>query len=99
MDNQGLMWVKSSYSSSGNCVEVADHDHHVMIRDTNDRTGPTLRFTPAAWRRFADSVKRLLAGPLPSLEGRSRVVRVPLRRLRGRFLMAGAARWARDAVC
>jgi hypothetical protein len=29
-------WRKSTYSSpnGGNCVEVADRDHHVMARDT-----------------------------------------------------------------
>ncbi|HYS40409.1 MAG TPA: DUF397 domain-containing protein [Pseudonocardiaceae bacterium] len=56
MNNPELTWVKSSYSSQGNCVEVAARDH-VLVRDTKDRTGPMLRFTPAAWRRFADRVK------------------------------------------
>jgi len=56
-------WRKSTYSSSngGNCVEVADHDHRVIVRDTNDRTGPVLRFTPAEWRIFANQLKRSLA--------------------------------------
>ena len=50
-------WVKSSYSGSqANCVEVAVRDH-VAVRDTMDRTGPVLRFTPAAWRRFAEHIK------------------------------------------
>lgn len=58
-----LSWRKSSYSggSGGNCVEVADHDHHVMVRDTKDRPGPVLRFSPPAWRMFADQLKRSLA--------------------------------------
>ncbi len=56
MNNPELTWVKSSYSSSGNCVEVAACDH-VLVRDTKDRTGPVLRFGPAAWRRLADQVK------------------------------------------
>jgi hypothetical protein len=58
-----LSWRKSSYSggSGGNCVEVADHDHRVMVRDTKDRTGPVLAFTPDAWRRFADQLKQSLA--------------------------------------
>jgi len=50
-------WVKSSYSGSeANCVEVAVRDR-VVVRDTKDRTGPALRFTPAAWREFAGQVK------------------------------------------
>jgi hypothetical protein len=56
-------WRKSTYSTSngGNCVEVADHDHRVIVRDTTDRTGPVLRFTPAEWRNIANQLKRSLA--------------------------------------
>jgi hypothetical protein len=56
-----LNWRKASHSASngGGCVEVGNADH-VLVRDTNDRTGPVLRFTPDAWRRFADRVKRSL---------------------------------------
>lgn len=56
-----LSWRKSSYSggSGGNCVEVADHDHRVMVRDTKQNaTGPVLRFSPDAWHRFAEQVKQ-----------------------------------------
>jgi hypothetical protein len=50
-------WVKSSYSGSqANCVEVAVRDR-VLVRDTKDRGGPALRFTSAAWHRFADQMK------------------------------------------
>ena len=58
-------WRKSSYSDNGgNCIEVAGRAGCVLARDTQDRTGPVLRFSPAAWRRFAGQVKRSLAGPL-----------------------------------
>jgi hypothetical protein len=73
-----MSWRKSSYSggSGGNCVEVADHDRHVMVRDAKQKAaGPTLRFTPAAWRRFAEQVKQSLADPTGSADtcrGRSR---------------------------
>jgi uncharacterized protein DUF397 len=63
-----VMWRKSSYSggSGGNCVEVAEHDDRVMVRDTKaSGTGPVLRFSPASWRRFAEQVKRSLADPKP----------------------------------
>jgi Domain of unknown function (DUF397) len=50
-------WRKSSYSGDGgDCVEVAIRDH-VLVRDTQDRTGPVLRFTPDAWHRFTGQVK------------------------------------------
>jgi hypothetical protein len=49
--------MKSSYSGSqANCVEVAVRGG-VLVRDTKDRGGPALRFTPAAWHRFADQMK------------------------------------------
>jgi hypothetical protein len=51
------VWVKSSHSGSqANCVEVAARDR-VLVRDTKDRGGPVLRFTPDTWRRFAVQVK------------------------------------------
>jgi hypothetical protein len=58
-----INWRKSGYSSSnsGNCVEVADDDNHVMVRDTKNRASAVLRFDPAAWRKFTDRVKRSLA--------------------------------------
>jgi hypothetical protein len=57
-----MNWRKSSYSgqSGGNCVEVADQGNRVLVRDTKNRVGAMLRFTPDAWRRFADQVKRSL---------------------------------------
>lgn len=61
MDNRVTAsgWRKSSYTTSngGNCVEVAGRDSRVLVRDTKDRTGPMIRFAPAAWRRFAERVK------------------------------------------
>ncbi|MFE9203902.1 DUF397 domain-containing protein [Micromonospora sp. NPDC007230] len=48
-------WRKSSRStdSGGNCVEVADNlPGVVLVRDSKDSSGPTLSFTPDAWRSF-----------------------------------------------
>ena len=54
-----LNWRKASYSASngGAWVEVGTADR-VLVRDTQDRTGSVLRFSPGAWRRFASQVKR-----------------------------------------
>jgi hypothetical protein len=62
MEGTDLNWRKSTYSGNGGgeCVEVGKADR-VLVRDTQDRTGPVLVFSTAAWERFADRVKRLLA--------------------------------------
>ena len=62
MEGTELNWRKSSYSGNGGgeCVEIGAAPGAVVVRDTTDRTGPVLQFTPAAWRRFADQMKRSL---------------------------------------
>jgi hypothetical protein len=48
-------WRKSSYSgSNGNCVEVAasTDGNHVFVRNTRDRAGAVLDFTPSEWDAF-----------------------------------------------
>ncbi|MFE2429386.1 DUF397 domain-containing protein [Streptomyces sp. NPDC059373] len=47
-------WLKSSYSSGegGECVEVAACPDTVLVRDSKDKPGPVLNFTPAAWSAF-----------------------------------------------
>ena len=56
-----LIWRKSSFSGSqANCVEIAASDR-VLVRDTKNNSGAVLHFTPAAWRKFADQIKRSLA--------------------------------------
>ncbi|MFI6770363.1 DUF397 domain-containing protein [Streptomyces sp. NPDC050355] len=50
-----LEWFKSSYSDSGDgndCVEVATSSGAVHIRDSKDKPGPQLVFTPAVWVDF-----------------------------------------------
>ena len=51
-------WRTSSYSNiGGNCVEVAAAGAIVGVRDTKDRAGAVITFSPAAWQRFAVRVK------------------------------------------
>ena len=44
-------WRKSSYSggSGGDCIEIAGQAGRLLVRDTKDRAGKTLRFSSAAW--------------------------------------------------
>ncbi|MEU8944236.1 DUF397 domain-containing protein [Streptomyces sp. NPDC048489] len=52
-------FVKSSASGQqDNCVEVAPlADGGRAIRDSKDKTGPILLFTPVEWGAFVTSVK------------------------------------------
>jgi hypothetical protein len=50
-------WRKSSYSGINGCVEVASIDATVIIRDSKDRQGPVLVFTPAEWAAFLKGVR------------------------------------------
>jgi len=54
-------WRTSSRSNGtgGNCVEVADNlPGRVLVRDSKDRTGGTLTFSPTAWQTFVDHHQR-----------------------------------------
>jgi hypothetical protein len=55
----GAIFRKSSRSGqSGNCVEVATNlPGIVAVRDTKDRTGPTLVFTDLEWSAFVGGVR------------------------------------------
>ncbi|MGY0003491.1 DUF397 domain-containing protein [Micromonospora sp. I033] len=50
-------WRKSTRSDNdGNCVEVAGNlSGVVLVRDSKDPSGPTLAFTPDAWRSFVSA--------------------------------------------
>jgi hypothetical protein len=52
-------WRKSSYSGTngGSCVETADMDGHILVRDTTNRGGLVLSISLEAWHRFVDTLK------------------------------------------
>ena len=52
-------WRKSSYSGTngGDCVEAADLDGSILVRDTTDRGGVVLSISPDAWRRFTATLR------------------------------------------
>ena len=61
MELTGARWRTSSRSNStgGNCVEVTDNLPGVIgVRDSKNPTGPTLTFTPTAWRTFITNLAR-----------------------------------------
>jgi hypothetical protein len=53
-------WVKSSLSfANGNCVEAADLGNGVVgVRNSRDRDGAVLRFTPDEWHAFLGGVNK-----------------------------------------
>lgn len=56
------VWRKSTFSGSatqGECVEfgVDADDGNVRVRDTKDRDGAVLSFTPGEWTAFLEGVR------------------------------------------
>jgi hypothetical protein len=52
-------WRTSTYSNAngGDCVEVGDAAHVVLVRDTKRREGATLTFSAEVWQRFTDALR------------------------------------------
>ncbi|MCM0675897.1 DUF397 domain-containing protein [Micromonospora phytophila] len=60
MELTGARWRKSTRSDNGgaSCVEVADNlPGVVLVRDSKDRTGPTLTFDQATWSGFVTGAR------------------------------------------
>jgi len=58
-EGSGPIWVKSSLSfSNGNCVEVAILPRdEIGVRNSRDRQGAVLKFTPDEWHAFLGGVR------------------------------------------
>lgn len=58
-DRSETRWFKSSYSGgSQECVEVAFIDEDMVgVRDSKDRGGPALSFTPVTWEAFTSNTR------------------------------------------
>jgi hypothetical protein len=74
MEDTTMNWRKSSYSGNGgdNCVEVADRESVIMVRDTKQHGhGQVHKFTAEEWCAFVASVKttNLPAGQRASVIG------------------------------
>ena len=53
-----LIWRTSRLSGeSGQCVEVARSKLSVLVRDSQDRSGAILQFSPAQWRGLVRRLK------------------------------------------
>jgi Domain of unknown function (DUF397) len=50
-------WRTSASSNSGGCVETGSTSAAVLVRDSKDRDGAVLAYSPDAWRAFTDGLK------------------------------------------
>lgn len=58
VDPGALTWIKATASHPANCVELAKlPDGDTLMRNSRDRSGPTLRFTPAEIEAFISGAK------------------------------------------
>jgi Domain of unknown function (DUF397) len=57
--DQATPWIKARSSDDyANCVEQRRAADRIEVRDSKDREGPTLRFTPAEFAAWLDGAKR-----------------------------------------
>ena len=64
----GTSWQKSTFSGTGNCVEVRIGPEGVEVRSTKNRSGQRLQFTLPEWHAFVLGVR---AGEFDLVEGES----------------------------
>jgi hypothetical protein len=51
-ERPGLVWQKSTASTSGDCLEVAFAEDAVLVRNSRQSSGPVLSFTISEWNAF-----------------------------------------------
>ena len=57
-DQAGVVWRKSTLSTTNGCVEVAVVGDRVAVRDSKQRgRGPVLEFTAVEWEAFVGGVR------------------------------------------
>ena len=56
-EQAGTVWRKSSFSESGQCVEVALIAQSVALRDSHAPTGPVLALRLEEWAAFLGEVR------------------------------------------
>ena len=56
--NSAVTWRKSRYSADqGECVEIAQAEQSILVRDSRDTAGPVLLLTFAQWRGLLARVR------------------------------------------
>ena len=52
-----LVWRQSKACGSSACLQVAESEDAVMVRDSKDQNGPRLSFQLEAWAAFVAEVR------------------------------------------
>jgi hypothetical protein len=50
-------WRRASFCASTECVEVAEQDGVIMVRDSAHPSGGTVQWTVEAWRTFVRAIR------------------------------------------
>jgi Domain of unknown function (DUF397) len=50
-------WRKASFCASGECIEVAQRDEGIILRDSTQPSGRVLHWGAEEWRAFVRTVK------------------------------------------
>jgi hypothetical protein len=50
-------WRKASYCVTGECVEVAEHNGMIVLRDSKQPCGAALIYTAEEWHSFLRGIK------------------------------------------
>jgi hypothetical protein len=65
VDPSRLKWRKAQSSvNNGACVEVADADGMIAVRDSKNPVGPVIMYTRHDWAVFLDAAKKGKFNPL-----------------------------------
>jgi len=57
-DPSHIVWRKSTASDPEECVEVAFVAQAILVRHSQDPSGPTLTFSKAEWNAFLTGVRK-----------------------------------------
>ena len=50
-------WRRASFCASGECVEVAQRNGMIILRDSKEPRGSVLHYTPEEWQSFVRGIK------------------------------------------
>jgi hypothetical protein len=57
LDLTGAEWRTSTLCDLNGCVEVAVLEGRIAVRDSKEKGGPVLLFTPGEWAAFVGGVR------------------------------------------